>query len=183
MIPPEILAACEMRCDVAGIWALAIAADPTGRQARREILTAALEEAAPAFRAAAVAGGVGPYPVDQGGMDIEVAAYRAAQALGLPPLASSLRALKDLYRAGVGAGFDIARRAGEPEPEAVTAIRAAERARIWAQPVTQRLEFHSLSPAGMWCCAGCLAQMTEGVITHEPRCSEIRLAALIGETP
>jgi len=46
-IPPDILTAAELRCDVAGIWALAIAGDPTGRQARREILSAALEEAWP----------------------------------------------------------------------------------------------------------------------------------------
>jgi hypothetical protein len=51
-IAPEILTAAELRCDVAGIWALAISADPVGRQARREILTAALEEAAPMIAAA-----------------------------------------------------------------------------------------------------------------------------------
>jgi hypothetical protein len=46
-IPPEILTAAELRCDAAGIWALAIAPDPVGRQARRDILSAAIGEAWP----------------------------------------------------------------------------------------------------------------------------------------
>jgi hypothetical protein len=51
--------------------------------------------------------------------------------------------------------------------------------RIWERPVTQRLE---LSPDNaVWQCAGCEAPLTEGTITHLPRCSEMGLANLIGD--
>jgi hypothetical protein len=56
------------------------------------------------------------------------------------------------------------------------AIRAAERERIWSRPVTQRLELHE----AVWRCAGCLAELTESVITHLPRCGEMG-ALLDGE--
>jgi hypothetical protein len=64
---------------------------------------------------------------------------------------------------------------------AAPAIRADERERIWSRPVTQRLELHGGYPGGVWRCAGCEAQLTEGTITHLPRCSEMGLASLIGD--
>lgn len=55
---------------------------------------------------------------------------------------------------------------------------AAERARIFARPVTQRFETDDC----LLHCAGCQAGLEDGVMTHEAGCSEMRLDALLTET-
>lgn len=58
-------------------------------------------------------------------------------------------------------------------------VAAAERERIWSEPVAQRLELHGGYPGSVWRCAGCLAELTENRISHKPRCSEMGMANLI----
>ena len=67
------------------------------------------------------------------------------------------------------------------DSEMYMAGAAAERERVWSLPVNQRLELHGGYPGGVYRCAGCLAELTEGRIAHQPKCSEMRLAGLIGD--
>ena len=104
------------------------------RQSPEAIALAWWRVAAPAIRAAAVEQERASADVLKlGGMAIDIAVATAMEAFGLtyaetPP--ATMRALRDLYRAGIYGGFDIARSTGAEQPEVVDAIRAQERERI-----------------------------------------------------
>jgi hypothetical protein len=100
------------------------------RQSPEAIAHAALEAAEPLIRAAAVEAERERADVMKlGGMEIEAAVHRALGELQMTRTDPAVRELKDLYRAGVGAGLDIALRGATPEPEAVRVIRA----RVYAE--------------------------------------------------
>ncbi len=127
-IPPEISAAIDQ-----ALSGLPKPDNPFELDRWRIVSRVAYFAAAPAIRAAAVEEErQNADTLKLGGMEIEVAAYRAQKALGMtePLPGPAARALKDLYRAGVGAGLDIARSAVGPQPEAVAVIRAAVYAEV-----------------------------------------------------
>lgn len=105
----------------------------------------ALEAAAPLIREAAVEAERERADVMKlGGMEIEAAVHRALNELPVTRTAPAVRELKDLYRAGVAAGLDIALRGATPEPEAVRVIRA----RVYAEVRELATEYSAVYLSG-----------------------------------